>query len=156
MRQTGFKQNKYRKSYTNKFKAELVSECISSDKSVAALALEYGMNANILHRWLNEHERYGYHDIADFDVEADATPIVQPKESANWLAITPAAQSLPEPKPKRTMRLKKDSSPKAVANNNIADATVNITIKSTIADIGLQWPSADYSNLALWVKEMLK
>lgn len=155
MRQN-FKQHRTRRTYDNRFKAELVSESINSDKSVATIALENDINANVLHRWLNEHERYGHHDIADFDVEPDAVPLAQPDTAANWLAITPAVQSLPEPQPKRTVRLKKASDAKAANHNVITDGTVNITVKSAIADIDLQWSSADYSNLAMWLKEMLK
>ena len=48
------------KTYTAQFKAELVAACLTPGASVAALALQHGMNTNVLHRWLKEH-RQGLH-----------------------------------------------------------------------------------------------
>ena len=46
-----------RRSYTAQFKTQLVAACQLPGASVAALALEHGINANLLHRWRREHER---------------------------------------------------------------------------------------------------
>lgn len=45
-----------RRSYSAQFKAQLVAACQQPGASVAALAREHGMNANLLHRWRREHE----------------------------------------------------------------------------------------------------
>lgn len=42
------------RTYTPEFKAELVAMCQKPDASIAALALQHGMNANLLHRWRKE------------------------------------------------------------------------------------------------------
>ena len=49
-----------RRTYSAQFKAQLVAACFQSGASVAALAREQGMNANVLHRWLKEY-RAGMH-----------------------------------------------------------------------------------------------
>ncbi|MDD3937566.1 transposase [Rhodoferax sp.] len=49
------------RTYTRQFKAELVAACQQPGASIAAIALQHGMNANVLHRWLKEHERDGRH-----------------------------------------------------------------------------------------------
>lgn len=41
-----------RRSYSKQFKREVVAECRAGDKLVSSVALKYGMNANIVHKWL--------------------------------------------------------------------------------------------------------
>ena len=52
------------RTYTPEFKAELVRACQQPGASIAALAGLQGMNANVLHRWLKEHQRSGCHQLA--------------------------------------------------------------------------------------------
>lgn len=40
------------RTYTRQFKAELVAACQQPGASIAAIALQHGMNANVLHRWI--------------------------------------------------------------------------------------------------------
>jgi transposase len=51
------------RTYTAQFKAELVAACQQPGASIAALAGQHSMNANVLHRWLKEHERTGCHQL---------------------------------------------------------------------------------------------
>lgn len=53
------------RTYTRQFKAELVAACQQPGASIAATALQHGMNANVLHRWLKEHERDERHRLID-------------------------------------------------------------------------------------------
>lgn len=52
------------RTYTAQFKAELVAACQQPGVSIAALAGQHAMNANVLHRWLKEHHRSGCHSLA--------------------------------------------------------------------------------------------
>ena len=62
------------RTYTSQFKAELVAACLQPGASIAALALQHGMNTNVLHRWLKEH-RQGHHRLRGGDeVCAPVTP----------------------------------------------------------------------------------
>ena len=45
------------RTYSPEFKADLVAACQHPGVSIAALAGQHGMNANVLHRWLREHQR---------------------------------------------------------------------------------------------------
>ena len=45
---------KTHRTYTPEFKAQLVAACQRPGSSIAALAGQHGMNANVLHRWLRE------------------------------------------------------------------------------------------------------
>lgn len=51
-----------RRMHSPEFKAELVSHCQQAGVSVAAIAMEHGINPNLLRRWITEHERLGQHE----------------------------------------------------------------------------------------------
>ena len=53
------------RTYSPEFKAQLVAACQQPGASIAALAAQHGMNANVLHRWLKEHQRSGCHQLAE-------------------------------------------------------------------------------------------
>lgn len=63
------------RTYPPQFKAELVAACQQPGASIAALAMQHGMNANVLHRWLKEH-RQGMHTLGG------APSLVQPPTPA--------------------------------------------------------------------------
>lgn len=46
-----------RRTYSPQFKAELLTACKQPGASIAALAMQHGMNANVLHRWLKDHRQ---------------------------------------------------------------------------------------------------
>lgn len=43
---------KTRRSYPKELKASIVSECLAGTRSVASIALEHGVNANLVHKWI--------------------------------------------------------------------------------------------------------
>ena len=43
-----------RRYYSPELKAQVVQQCRQEKASIAAVALTHGINANIVHRWLNE------------------------------------------------------------------------------------------------------
>ncbi|WP_148262966.1 transposase [Alicycliphilus denitrificans] len=57
-----YAQRRTHRTYTPQFKAELVAACRQPGASVAAVALQHGMNANVLHRWLKEWAQ-GFHRL---------------------------------------------------------------------------------------------
>ena len=42
--------------YEPSLKARVVAECSRAGSSIAGVALDHGLNANMVHRWLDEHE----------------------------------------------------------------------------------------------------
>ncbi|VVE59149.1 IS66-like element accessory protein TnpA [Pandoraea sputorum] len=40
-----------RRSYSKQFKSEVIAQCLAGGKSVAGIALEHGLNANVVHKW---------------------------------------------------------------------------------------------------------
>ena len=46
-----------RRTYSPQFKADLLTACTQPGASIAAVALQHGINANVLHRWLKDHRQ---------------------------------------------------------------------------------------------------
>jgi len=44
-------KRKPRRSYTKEFKASIVAECRQGEKSIAQVAMEQQINANLIHKW---------------------------------------------------------------------------------------------------------
>ena len=69
------------RTYTPQFKVQLVAACMQPGASIAALALQHGMNANVLHRWRKEY-RQGHHRQSPVrtapDVQPQTTPAFMP------------------------------------------------------------------------------
>ncbi len=63
----GYSTRRTHRTYTPEFKAELVAACQQPGVSIAALASSHAMNANVLHRWLKEHEHSGRHQLLGSD-----------------------------------------------------------------------------------------
>ncbi|WP_439115668.1 transposase [Hydrogenophaga sp.] len=49
-----YAQRRTHRTYTPQFKAALVAMCHKPGVSIAAVAQQHGMNANLLHRWRKE------------------------------------------------------------------------------------------------------
>ena len=49
-------ERRRRRRYSEQFKAEVVGACRATGVSVAAVALEHGLNANLLRRWIDQAE----------------------------------------------------------------------------------------------------
>lgn len=46
-----------RRFYSPELKLQVVTACAQPGTSIAAVALQHGINANIVHRWLREHDQ---------------------------------------------------------------------------------------------------
>ena len=46
-----------RRFYSPAFKLQVVGQCAEPGASIAAVALKHAINANIVHRWLREHDQ---------------------------------------------------------------------------------------------------
>lgn len=46
-----------RRFYSPELKLQVVTACTQSGASIAGVALQHGINANIVHRWLREHNQ---------------------------------------------------------------------------------------------------
>jgi transposase len=46
-----------RRFYSSELKLQIVQACAQPGASIAGVALQHGINANILHRWIREHSQ---------------------------------------------------------------------------------------------------
>ena len=72
-----------RRTHSAEFKAQVVAACGQPGMSMAAVALEYRLNANLLRRWVVEAER------------ARAAGLIQPSNVAQAPRITSKAAFVP-------------------------------------------------------------
>lgn len=75
---------RHRRSYERAFKADVVAACQQPGISVAAVALSHGLNANLLRRWVAEHERFGHHDLGQ---DTAATRVAKPTPPAAFVPV---------------------------------------------------------------------
>lgn len=111
------------------------------------------MNPNVLHRWLSEHERFGYHDIAGFYDEGNHELDQLGNVNSNWLSILPKPQTVPTVQPKRVIRLNSARQEDKLHNNS--SETINITVKSDSLSLDLQWTNTDHTGPAKFIKEIM-
>lgn len=79
-----------RRQYTAEFKDDLVQRCLQPGASVSRIALDNGINANVLFRWRREHLRAKGHAL-----EHTAGPVLLPVK----MAVTPVAEARPSGMP---------------------------------------------------------
>jgi len=80
---------------TAEFKAELVAACQIPGSSIAAIAGEHGINANVLHRWLKEQQQSGRHQRIVCSLAAQSL-VTSPPVPA-FIAVKLPATATPEP-----------------------------------------------------------
>lgn len=97
------------RTYTPQCKVELVAACLQPGASIAALALQHGMNANVLHRWLKEYDQGRHRVVGTAEltdtcslpapvtpafVPIELNPVGQPCASAQPAAVAPVASAV--------------------------------------------------------------
>jgi len=121
---------KTHRTYTPEFKAQLVAACQRPGSSIAALAGQHGMNANVLHRWLKEHLHSGRHQLVQADRRAIAAVAAQP---AAFIPLAlPAATPAPE------------------------SQEIKIELRKGGVSIIVTWPLSAIGDLADWTTSILK
>tara|TARA_R110000851_G_scaffold333421_1_gene512870 strand:- start:981 stop:1421 length:441 start_codon:yes stop_codon:yes gene_type:complete len=135
-----------RRTYSPQFKAELVAQCLEGHTSLTALAVDHGMNPNVLHRWVTEHARYGKHSLQSVQATPDDQTIdITP---ANWVALKPA-HAVQAPK---SNNAKAASTPSRSA---APDTIAELELSARGLTIKVSWPTRDYQAFARWTREVL-
>ena len=83
-----------RRRYAVEFKRELVERCLQPGASVSGIALENGINANVLFRWRREQLRAGSSVQQDRGEQA----VLLPVRLAD--TVTPTGQEATPPRPR--------------------------------------------------------
>lgn len=115
------------RTYTPEFKVQLVAACQRPGASIAALAGQHGMNANVLHRWLKEHQRSGCHQRVEAGMHAAADV---PSRSPAFIPL-----ALP-PAPK--------------------EQEIKVELRKGALSMVVTWPLSAAADLASWTAAILK
>lgn len=125
-----------RRTYTRQFKAEMVAQCMQGNVSLASLAVEHGMNPNVLHRWVAEHERYGHHILSDDDQQeqgASALMVPKPESATSFIPVSPSPSRSP-------------------ASNE----AIRLELKRSGTTVNVSWPVSAAAQCAELLREWLR
>ncbi len=127
----------------------MVDQCLGG-ASLSAIAVDNGINPNLLRRWVLEHERLGLHGLDD--TAAVNSPTAQkPVAPASWLPFVPVKSAVDVPA--RTMMDQPDWP--AGTNTTAAPDTIRVEVSGKTLSLSVQWPMAQSGQLADWVRELL-
>ncbi|WP_180127357.1 transposase [Rhodoferax sp. BLA1] len=121
------------RTYSSQFKAELVAACQIPSASIAAIAGQHGMNANVLHRWLKEHQQSGRHQRIVCSSAAQSL-VTSPPEPA-FIAVKLPATATPE-----------------LPNTDL----IKVELHKGAVSMILTWPASAAADLAQWSRAILK
>ena len=163
-----------RRSYSPQFKAHLVDVCERPGASVAALAREHGINANILHRWRKEHRQRMQsldgetarvdHLEVDIDIDTRATTAMPSRAQTGAVVVnsTPAfvAIDLGLPPALRAAHAvhphEAPISPAASPQRSPTPPDIRIECRHHGTQITVHWPIAAASECTRWLQELLR
>jgi transposase len=115
-----------RRRHSAEFKAEAVRACLQPGVSIAAIALHYRLNANLLRRW-----------VADYEAPKDA-PAPQPHQP--MMVPMPEFVSLQLPSPTSTAHAQE----------------IVIDVKRGTTTVTVRWPRSAAAECATWLQEWLR
>ena len=114
-----------RRRHSEAFKAEVVAACQVAGASVAGVALERQINANLLRRWLKE--------AVSKSAVATSTRVSSPEKPPAFLPVAITA-SKPAGEPQRPIRVQ------------VRKRSLRVTV---------EWPTAASGSCAAWLRELL-
>ena len=126
---SGYSPRRTHRTYTPEFKAELVAACQQPGVSIAALAGQHGMNANVLHRWLKEHQRNGCHRL-----------LAQPGPKSRLAEFVPIPLTTPMPAPA----------------DHGQSQEIRIELRKGALTMAVTWPVCAMADFASWTTAVLK
>jgi transposase len=77
---------KPRRTFTAEFKHQLIQQCLQPDTSVAKVAMQHQINANLLHKWIRHFRSMPPALTTPSSMQVDFLPIVR-KRALNPIAI---------------------------------------------------------------------
>lgn len=125
-----------RRRHSDEFKAEAVAAAQVPGVSVSAVALERGINANLLRRWCELAGVEPNRQRAPRQTLAAVQPLTQPP-----LAFVPASVA---------------PAPAAPAGAPPAASSIRVEIQRGSASIAIHWPASSASECAVWLREWLR
>ena len=122
-----------RRFHSAEFKSQVIQQCGHDRASVAGVALRFQVNANIVHRWLREHEQRGLHSKPAF------IPLSMDTSSVPTLPAMPETVN--------------ETPAKNIANGQ---RQIQVEIRRGQQSVTISWPVEDGITCAAWLGEWLK
>ena len=116
-----------RRRHSAEFKARVVAACRKSGVSIAAVALDHRLNANLLRRWVVEAERRGGAAESDARVEVAAP-------------MTPMPGFVPMP----------------LAALPVAGRAIEVELRRGSTVVKVSWPLSAAADCGNWLRELLR
>ncbi len=123
---------KPRRRHSEQLKAQVLATCAEPGASVSAVALSFGLNANLVHQW-----RRG----RGYKVGPAATPGAASETSPQFVAL-----ALPAP----------PAAPSAVVATHAAPEAIRAEIRRGALLVSVTWPIAAAGQCAAWLHELLR
>ena len=120
-----------RRRHTDEFKSSVVAQCTVPGVSIAAVALQNGLNANLLRRWVNE--------AGVEDEEHAGTAQVAASESAAEVALEVTGFV-----------------PVKLATSEATKGTIVIEVRRGSVQVKVSWPLAAMTECGAWLRELMK
>ena len=122
---------KQRRRHSEQFKAQVLAACAEPGASISAVALSFGVNANLVHQWRRGRGFKATQAVA-------SCPVSEP--AAQFVAL-----SLPAPTP----------SPAAADAAAPAEA-IRVELKRGALGVNVIWPISAAADCAGWLRELLQ
>lgn len=74
-------EREIRRRYAPSFKAKIVAACLQGDASIAQVALQHGLNTNLVQTWIRKAKRQ-----SQLPAVPDFLPLPVPPAAADWPA----------------------------------------------------------------------
>jgi transposase-like protein len=124
-----FPDRRRRRTHSTEFKAKVVAACRKPGVSIAAVALNHGLNANLLRRWVVAEEQVS----SAMPVEtAIASPVPITVENRAFIPIQMERAAVTPPQ----------------------EITIELRRGATIVKVG--WPLLAAADCAAWLRELLR
>lgn len=116
-----------RRRYSEEFKCQVVEACLQPGISIAAVALANGLNANLLRRWVKDHD--GVKEAGNgAEIDAQASDLRPP-------TLVPVTVSAPEVE---------------------RSGKIKIAIHRNQTLVEVSWPVSQAAACAQWLREILQ
>lgn len=126
------------RTYSKHFKAELVTACRAPGASIAGIASTHGMNANVLHRWLREHQLTGCHRVdGNEKVALELPPEGTQAKPPEFIPV----------------RLPSAAGAKPAAE---VSTSIKVEIRHGALQMNIAWPMSGASEFAQWASGLLR
>jgi len=132
-----YAQRRTHRTYTPQFKADQAM-CQKPGASIAAVALQHGMNANLLHRWRKEWAQ-GLHRL-----EAGVTTAVATPQSPAFIPIELSTSA------------STTASDQAAVASSTRAADIRIECQRTGMSVTVHWPLSAAAQCAQMLRELLQ